>query len=349
MSDGVAGIDYRLKMKTKATIFALLLCLMSCNPQSGTAPESGQLEPEPMPQGPYLGQTPGNTPTIFAPGFISTNLNELNGNFGPEGKAFFFSLDAPRGDFATILHTTMDASGTWSEVKIAPFSGKFSDVDPVFSPQGNQIYFCSDRPRPSDSTRKDFDIWRVDREGDAWKEPLHLGNKLNTPRNDWYCSSTRDGTLYYSTWDPERNTDDIFSAAADDGYEPVNIGGGVNTGSAEFDPFISPDESYLLFSSYRRSGHGNADLYISFKVDGEWSEAQNLGEKINSSGKDYCPWVSTDGKYLFFTSMRTEKPYHEMDEITLPGLRKKMLDIDNGMGNVYWVKADFLQDLRPQD
>lgn len=336
-------------MNKEFTFLVLLLCLFSCNPESGAAPEGGTIEPKPMPKGPYLGQTVSDAPTIFAPGFISTNLNELNGNFGPEGKEFFFSLDAPMGDFSTILHTTMDSAGTWSEVKIAPFSGKFSDVDPIFSPKGDQIYFCSNRPPTTDSTRTDFDIWRVERKGDSWGEPMNLGSKLNTSRNDWYCSSTQDGKLYYSTWDPEKNTDDIFSAESDSGYQPVNIGGGVNTGATEFDPFISPDESYLLFSSYRRSGLGSADLYISFKVDGEWSQAQNLGEQINSSGKDYCPWVSADGKHLFFTSMRTEKPYDKMGEFTLPGLRNKMLNIDNGMGNVYWVKADFLQELRPQE
>ncbi len=335
-------------MNKKFTFLALLLCLLSCNPEGGRiAPEGNTIEPETMPQGPYLGQTASDSPTIFASDFISTNLNELNGNFGPEGKEFFFSLDAPRGDFATILHTTMDSAGTWSEVKIAPFSGKFSDVDPVFSPQGDQIYFCSDRPRLSDTSRTDFDIWRVKKEGNDWGAPTHLGHNLNTSSNDWYCSSTTDGKLYYSTWDPEKRTDDIFVAAPENDYQPVNIGDDVNTGAAEFDPFISPDESYLLFSSYRRSGHGNADLFISFKVNGEWSKAINLGEKINSSGKDYCPWVSRDGKYLFFTSMRTETPYNEMENLSLSGLRNKMQAIDNGMGNVYWVKADFLEELRP--
>lgn len=335
-------------MKFQFAFLALLLCLCSCNPESGVPPEGDPIEPETMPQGPYLGQTTGDAPTIFAPGFISTNLNELNGNFGPEGKEFFFSMDAPRGDFATILYTTMDSSGTWSEVKIAPFSGKSSDVDPLFSPDGNRIYFCSNRQRLAGDTRTDFDVWQVDREGDGWGEPKNLGDKMNTSRNDWYCSATHDGHLYYSTWDDERRTDDIFSAIPDDEYQPVNVGGGVNTGSAEFDPFVSPDESYLLFSSYRNGGLGNADLYISFKVDGEWSKAENLGEKVNSKGKDYCPWVTNDGKYLFFTSMRTETPYDKMGEITLGSLRNKMHDIDNGMGNVYWVKADFIEEMRPK-
>lgn len=335
-------------MKQPVVLLALLLGLVSCNPERGTVPDNGPIEPKTMPSGPYLGQTALDTPTIFAPGFISTNLNELNGNFSPDGKEFFFSIDAPRGDFATILYTTMDSTGSWSEVKIAPFSGKYSDVDPIFSPQGDRIYFCSNRPRFSGDDRTDHDVWKVKKEGDSWGDPKNLGTMMNTSRNDWYASSTLDRKLYYSTWDPERNTDDIFFASPEDGYHQKQITGGVNTDAAEFDPFISPDESYLIFASYQRSGFGSADLYISFNVNGEWSKAENLGEKINSPGRDYCPWVTNDGKHLFFTSMRTETPYHKMPEITLPALRNKMLDIDNGMGNVYWVKADFIEEMRPR-
>jgi len=333
-------------MKNNFILLAALLLLTACN-QPEKTPKSDSTEQKTMPQGPFFGETASDVPTILAPGFISTNLNELNGMFGPGGNEFFFSIDAPRGDFRSIVYCEMDDSGTWSEVKIAPFSGVYSDVDPMFTPQGDRIYFCSNRPRPDGSTRTDYDIWQVNREGDTWGEPIHLGENLNTSRNDWYCSSTNEGKLYYATWDPERNTDDILSAEAENDYQPVNIGTGVNTGSAEFDPFIAPDESYLIFSSYRNSGFGNADLYISFNLGDKWSEAVNLGENINSTGKDYCPWVSSDGKYLFFTSMRVENPYKEMENITVEVLRDKMQSMDNGLGNVYWVKADFIQALRP--
>ncbi|MEM0997649.1 MAG: hypothetical protein AAGN35_11235 [Bacteroidota bacterium] len=337
-------------MKKIAFLLSLLFAI-GCNAPSETPTNSGgDTVPTSLPEGPLLGETAGDTPTIFAPGFISTLDNELNGLFSPDGKEFYYSLDAPRGDFRVIAVSQQDAEGRWSEPRVADFSGKYSDVDPQMTPDGQRIYFCSRRPRtPGDTLPRDYDIWYVDRQAVSWGEAVRLGATVNTERNDWYCSSTAGGNLYYATWDDERKTDDIFRVVVSEkGLERENIGGGVNTPFAEFDPFIAPDESYLIFAGYRPdAGFGGIDLYISYRVDGAWSEAQNLGPEINSGGKDYCPWVTTDGQYFFFTSMRTETAYPGSETVTLAGLRTKMRSMDNGLGNVYWVKADFIERMRP--
>ena len=77
----------------------------------------------------------------------------------------------------------------------------------------------------------------------------------------------------------------------------------INTGNYEADVFVAPDESYIIFASSRRSGYGQIDLYISEKdEDANWGKSRNLGETINTPGPEYCPFVSADGKYLFYTS-----------------------------------------------
>jgi Tol biopolymer transport system component len=78
----------------------------------------------------------------------------------------------------------------------------------------------------------------------------------------------------------------------------------INTKYLEHDPFIAPDESYLLFTSVDRpGGFGTGDLYISSRMkDGTWTEAKNLGKVFNTNGYDFCPIVSPDGKYFFFSS-----------------------------------------------
>lgn len=83
---------------------------------------------------------------------------------------------------------------------------------------------------------------------------------------------------------------------------PVNVGPPINTSFSEGDTFVSPDESYLIVTSRRPGGFGEGDLYISFRDgDGGWSEPVNLGETINSVQLDFCPMVTPDGKYLFFS------------------------------------------------
>lgn len=76
---------------------------------------------------------------------------------------------------------------------------------------------------------------------------------------------------------------------------------------------MAPDQSYIIFSSSgRRDGTGPAgDLYISFRrADGTWEAARNLGPLVNTDRTEFCPVVSPDGRYLYFTSDRSfaDKP-----------------------------------------
>ena len=56
----------------------------------------------------------------------------------------------------------------------------------------------------------------------------------------------------------------------------------INSEYDEIDPFIAPDESYLIFLRRSDEGFGGVDLYISFKNKHEqWTESKNMGSNIN--------------------------------------------------------------------
>jgi hypothetical protein len=62
------------------------------------------------------------------------------------------------------------------------------------------------------------------------------------------------------------------------------------------------NEEYMIYCAERPDGHGKGDLFISFKnAKGEWAAAKNMGKAINSQGYEFCPFVTADGKYLFFS------------------------------------------------
>jgi hypothetical protein len=87
---------------------------------------------------------------------------------------------------------------------------------------------------------------------------------------------------------------------------------------------MSPDESYLIFTSPSRLGGGGYDLWICFrKMDGTWTEPVNMGPDINTANHEYGPRVTQDGQYLFFTR-------------------------DNGSTSmdIYWVSANIIDSLR---
>jgi hypothetical protein len=78
---------------------------------------------------------------------------------------------------------------------------------------------------------------------------------------------------------------------------PVNLGDSINTKFGEVEPWIAPDESYLIFSAGGRAeGKGGLDLYISFRRDGTWSMARPLGHRHHSEAFDFNPSVSPDGE-----------------------------------------------------
>jgi len=66
-------------------------------------------------------------------------------------------------------------------------------------------------------------------------------------------------------------------------------------------PAISPSGDTLIFSSDMKGGLGETDLYRSIRKNGQWSKPVNLGNRINTAGKDEFPYI-TDHGYLIFAS-----------------------------------------------
>ena len=176
-------------------------------------------------------------------------------------------------------------------------------------------------------------IWAVKLEMDGWKEPFMMGKSINTESYyENYPSVTNDGTIYYMSRREEGlgRTDVYRSRNIDGKYGPAeNLGPVVNTEGSDIDPFIAADESYLIVCQELEGGYGVFDLYVYFQnKDGSWTKAINLGEDVNSTSFEARPCVTPDGKYLFFTSNRTD---------------------DKELGGIYWVDAGVIEDLKPND
>ncbi|MCC7438801.1 MAG: PD40 domain-containing protein [Armatimonadetes bacterium] len=69
-------------------------------------------------------------------------------------------------------------------------------------------------------------------------------------------------------------------------------------------PALTPDGRTLYFASTRPGGYGGADLWVSqLGSNGNWSEPKNLGPGINTPCDELSPWVSGNGRWLYFASM----------------------------------------------
>ena len=264
-----------------------------------------QNEEFPVLTGEYLGQKPpGLSPEIFARGIVSTAQGEFNAAFSPDGREFYFSVNESGGR-ETMKFMTME-NNRWTPPQPVPFVSPQNDCDPIFSFDGSRLYFISTRPKKDKIGSKDWDIWFVERSDTGWSEPINIGPPVNSDLDEYYVSLTKDGTIYFaSNRAGGLGSFDIYRSRLVDRHcaKPENLGAAINTKYLEHDPFIAPDESYILFTSVDRpGGFGTGDLYISSRrEDGTWDKSKNLGKTFNTSGYDFCPIVSPDGKYFFFT------------------------------------------------
>lgn len=281
-------------------------------------------------EGKYLGQkAPVKKAEVFLDGVISKlNRPEMCGVFNKTGKEFYFNT--LYNDNWTIFYTK-EIDGKWQKPICLPFTSGFTDRDFTMTPDGNKIFFGSNRPREKgEKVLGVLDIYVTERLGNGqWSEPKNLGPPVNTDFNENYPSAAANGSLYFfSNREGGLGGCDIYVSRFIDGQylQPENLGVAVNSKKNDWDSFVAPNESYIIFSSQNRDDTiGGQDLYVSFrKSSGEWTEAKNMGKRVNSFSGEICPGVSLDGRYMFFTSRR------------------------RGKADIFWIDAKIIDDLKTQ-
>ncbi len=278
--------------------------------------------------GPYLGQKPpGLTAEVFSPEIISTiEGSEMCAAFTNDGKEFYFNA-IHDGTFSIFF--TKEIDGRWTKPQPLHFSSSFTDRDFTISPDGSKIFFGSNRPRTSEERMlESMDIYFIQREeSGGWSNPVNIGPPVNSDHGENYPSVAANGNLYYFSCTNEGwGGCDLYMAPFRNMkyQEPILLDENINSNMHDWDAYVSPDESYIIFSSKDRSDTiGAQDLYISFKGENNnWTKAENLGVAVNSAFDEICPSITLDGKYLFFTSRR------------------------RGKADIYWVSTKIIEELK---
>lgn len=240
---------------------------------------------------------------------FSTDANEYNPSVDPMGRTMVFARSEPEFRNGKILISSMNIHNAWSPAARVPFSDdRYTDTDPTFSPDGRTLYFASDRPAAGrDAARRDLDLWRVSYRGGRWGTPEHLGAEVNSPAQE-LGPTWHDGWLYFgSSRGGAARMLDLYRAPERGGrFGAAEALPDVNTGASEGDPELSADGSLLLFWSDRPGGAGAGDLYASRRTPTGWSAPAPL--RVNTTGFDFTPSFTRDGRWLYFASDRTGIP-----------------------------------------
>jgi hypothetical protein len=277
---------------------------------------------------------------MIGEGVVSTPDDEFGGTLAPDGKTLYFDKTVP-AHYLYVLCESKLVDGKWSHPEVLPFSGLYRDSDPVLSPDGETMFFASDRPvtaKGADERR--FQIWQVKKRIGGWSEPTLVLGAINSEGSQVFASVTNDATMYFTSSRKTGNYDIFRSRLVSGKYqEPEDLGPNINgAGIASLEAWIAPDESYLLIGSFgREGGYGNSDLFVSFNEKGAWSKPVNLGPIVNTSAREYSPRVTADGEWLYFASEKG-MPYDKLEQpLTYQQFEDGMKSIRNGLGNIYRV------------
>jgi Tol biopolymer transport system component len=235
---------------------------------------------------------PASSPTVFVQEGVSLPNEESAPTFMPDGNVVYLA------DNNTIRFSKL-ASGRWTKPIVAPFSGQWKDWDPFITPDGKRLIFVSDRPlagMPQDKPQKNNQLWYVDHlSGDSWSQPRHFDAPVNVNGfNDYAPSVSRSGTLCFCSRGREGNKrmNAYYTKWLGDHYDNPKLLV-LNGDNDVFDPYIAPDESYIIFGS-------NKNLCISYRHGDTWSAGQKLSAQVNNGNFNGGPYVSPDGKMLYY-------------------------------------------------
>ncbi len=186
-----------------------------------------------------------DTAALFAENVVSIRCNQRDFIPSPTGDDLFHG-DFPRSYKAKKLDHLLGRS------EVASFSGQYSDFKPTFSPDGNSVYFSSNRLNENQQGGVVTQIWVGNRKGNIWGEPV----KVNLPKvQKTHIFSTciaKNGNLCFNaTMDRGIGPEEIWMSRFINGQytKPEVLGTAINSPLSEFNAFVCPDEEYINFTS----------------------------------------------------------------------------------------------------
>ena len=162
----------------------------------------------------------------------------------------------------------------------------------------------------------------------GWTEPRPLPSylQLGNWQADAQISADGSALLFaanYPAEGEERASLNIFVSERDKQGrwgKPYSIGSLINTPGMERSPFLHPDMKTLYFSSDKEGTIGDLDVWVTRRLSDTcwtcWSEPENLGAQINTTGRDCWYKISTDGKTAYYAQKNGRR--HDIYSITLP-------------------------------
>lgn len=199
-------------------------------------------------------------------------------------------------------------------------SAKLIIYSGIFTPDGKQFYFTSNRINSTQDLNSDdfeytinHDIWVVD---------------VSYKKNSFQFSNLKNANELMTT-----NNISEFNK--------------INTSMNEGSVYFTPDGNFMYFTACNRpNGKGNCDIFVSKKIDGKWSEAISLNKNINSNYFDSDPFISFDSnKLLFISNRKSDKQDSSNINVFQNDKKYNIYESDYDITNKSWKNAKLIEDI----
>lgn len=183
----------------------------------------------------------------------------------------------------------------------------YHEAAPVISPDGKDLYFfVSNHPENTYGKENSQDIWVTHKDDKGeWSQAQHVGSPFNQHKVNQVFTVFPDGSLFVRGG---RGRDEV-------GFSIVSRSGGTNELTVKefktinrgrfYGATMSPDQKHMILYFSEAVQSIRSDLYVSHaEGNGEWSRPVKL--KITDGSDEFGPFLSPDGKSLYFASDRSD-------------------------------------------
>lgn len=182
--------------------------------------------------------------------FTRSNIQRGVTKAGKDRKVQLKIFEAQRGEF------------DWENLQELPFnSDDFTCMHPSLSPDGNKLFFASNRPKGFGG----MDLYSVERKEGRWGQPVNLGPDINTPGNEVFPFLHESGILFFTS-DEYKGFGGLDIFMIDIGSRKwgrvINLGEPFNSAGDDLGLILSKNGEKGYFTSNRPGGAGGDDIYF---------------------------------------------------------------------------------------
>lgn len=260
---------------------------------------------------------------------INTECYELSPVISPDGKTLYFTRSECAGNTGKedIWVSHLQPDSTWSKAVNmgSPLNNKGNNFVSWVSPDGNTLLLGSIYDTTGLDVKEGVSITSMGEKG--WETPqgLIIEDYYNLNQSNGFCMNSEGNILLMTVerMDSFGKKDIYVSFLQSNGLwtAPKNIGAQINTKEDEISPYLAHDGISLYFSSTGHGGYGNADVFVSRRLDDSWtnwSEPKNLGAGINTPEWDAFFKLTALGDYAYFVSNKSSYGKSDIYRIKIP-------------------------------